>query len=321
MLDRILDGSSMLLNYFVNSKWLFVLIVGISITLFFYVAFTIVSSILNPVRRQMRSLSLVGDASERKRSSAILDSSILSLQRFVLPRSEKEIYKAKKRLSTAGLRRDSDLVYFFLSKIGLSLLFGLGGLLATTYYPEMSAVKVLFVVSIGFAAGMVIPSYMLDRKVNKRKMRIINAFPDMLDLMVACSEAGLGLNSGLQRVGREMQLTHPDLARELKKVNAEMLAGVDRVDALKGLSERTEIDDISGFVAMLCQSIRYGTGIAETLRIYADEFRDKRMQRAEEAAQKVGTKLLFPLVLCMFPAFFVVAVGPAAISIMRAFGE
>lgn len=321
MLDRILDGSSMLLNYFVNSKLLFVLIIGVSITLFFFVAFTIVSSIVNPVRRQMRSLSLVGDASERKRSSAMLDSSILSLQRFVLPQSEKEIYKARKRLFTAGLRRDSDLVYFFLSKIGLSLIFGLGGLLITTYFPEMAIVKVLLVVSLGFAVGMVIPSYLLDRKVNKRKMRIINAFPDMLDLMVACSEAGLGLNSGLQRVSSEMLLTHPDLARELKMVNAEMLAGVDRVEALKGLSERTEIDDISGFVAMLCQSIRYGTGIAETLRIYADEFRDKRMQRAEEAAQKVGTKLLFPLVLCMFPAFFVVAVGPAAISIMRAFGN
>ncbi len=321
MLDRLRIGLDSLVGVFADSQWLFVLIIGASITLFFFAAFSIVSTIMNPVRRQMRSLSLVGDASQRKRSSDRFDNRLLSLSRLVLPRSEKEIYKVKKKLSLAGLRRDSDLVYFFLSKILLSLVFGLSTLVATTYSPDLPGVKVLFFVSLGFAVGMLIPSYVLDRKITRRKLRIVNGFPDMLDLMVACSEAGLGLNSALQRVCREIQYTHPDLAREIKIVNAEMLGGVDRVVALRGLSERTEIDDISGFVAMLSQSIRFGTGIAETLRIYAEEFRDKRMQRAEEAAQKVGTKLLFPLVLCMFPAFFIVAVGPAAISIIQAFGN
>ena len=166
---------------------------------------------------------------------------------------------------------------------------------------------------------MVIPSYILDKQITARKRRIINAFPDMLDMLVACSEAGLGLNAGLQRVGREIDLSFPDLAEELELVNAEMLAGVDRIQALRGLSNRTDIPEISGFVSMLSQSVRFGTGIAETLRIYADDFRDKRMQKAEELAAKVGTKLLFPLVTCIFPSFFLVAVGPAVISIIKSF--
>lgn len=321
MLDQLNQALSGMIAYFINSKMLFALIVGLSITCFLVVAFNIINSIMNPVRKQMRDLSLVGDATSRKRSSDILDNSVLSLQRFLLPKSEKEIYRTRKRLETAGLRRDSDLVYFYLAKITFSLICGVAALVISSQQIDMDATEILFSVCLGFAVGMIIPSYILDKKIRKRKMRIINGFPDMLDLLVACSEAGLGLNSAIQRVSKEIHLAHPDLAWELKKVNSEMLAGIDRIDALKGLSQRTEIDDISGFVAMLCQSVRFGTGIAETLRIYADEFRDKRMQRAEEAAQKVGTKLLFPLVLCMFPSFFIVAVGPAAISIIKAFGN
>lgn len=321
MFDKLNQAVSSLIVYFTNSQLLFALVVGISISFFLIAAFNITNSIMNPVRRQMRKLSLVGDAKGRKRSSDILDNSILPLQRFLLPKSEKEIYSTRKKLGTAGLRRDSDLVYFYLSKISLSLLCGITALIISSQKPELTAAEILFSVCLGFAIGMVIPSYVLDSKIKKRKMRIINGFPDMLDLLVACSEAGLGLNSAIQRVSKEIHRAHPDLAKELKMVNSEMLAGIDRIEALKGLSERTEIEDISGFVAMLCQSVRFGTGIAETLRIYADEFRDIRMQRAEEAAQKVGTKLLFPLVLCMFPSFFIVAVGPAAISIVKAFGS
>ncbi len=321
MIEQLNQAASGMIAYFINSKLLFALIVGVSITCFFIAAYNIINSLKNPVRRQMRDLSLVGDSTSRKRSSDILDNSVLSLQRFLLPKSEKEIYQTRKRLATAGLRRDSDLVYYYFSKIILSLICGIAALLLSSQKFELAGTEILFAVCLGFAVGMIIPSYILDKKIARRKMRIINGFPDMLDLLVACSEAGLGLNSAIQRVSKEIHLAHRELAWELKKVNSEMLAGVDRIEALKGLSQRTEIEEISGFVAMLCQSVRFGTGIAETLRIYADEFRDKRMQRAEEAAQKVGTKLLFPLVLCMFPSFFIVAVGPAAISIVKAFGN
>ncbi len=321
MINDLNQALSGVIAYFTNSKLLFALIVGMSITFFLVAAFNIINSVMNPVRRQMRDLSLVGDSTGRKRSTDILDNSVLSMQRFLLPKSEKEIYRTRKRLETAGLRRVSDMVYFYLAKISFSLVCGIIALVLSSRNPDMGAAEMLFSVCLGFAIGMIIPSYILDKKIKSRKMRIINGFPDMLDLLVACSEAGLGLNSSIQRVSKEIHLAHRDLAWELKKVNSEMLAGIDQIEALKGLSQRTEIEEISGFVAMLCQSVRFGTGIAETLRIYADEFRDKRMQRAEEAAQKVGTKLLFPLVLCMFPSFFIVAVGPAAVSMMKAFGN
>jgi tight adherence protein C len=107
------------------------------------------------------------------------------------------------------------------------------------------------------------------------------------------------------------------LAEELALVNAQVRAGVDRVDALKDLADRTGLSDIRGLVSMLAQSMRFGVSIAETLRVYAEEFRDKRMQRAEEKAAMVGTKMIFPLVLCMFPAFFVVTVGPAVLGVLR----
>ena len=171
----------------------------------------------------------------------------------------------------------------------------------------------------GALVGIILPSYILDRKVSNRQTEIINGFPDILDLMVACTEAGLGLNAAIQRVAQETRLMYPTISEELELVNTEMQTGVERTEALRGLSERTGVDEISGFVSMIRQSVKFGTSIADTLRIYADEFRDKRMQKAEETAAKVSTKLIFPLVLCIFPSFFAVAIGPAVLSIIRAF--
>jgi tight adherence protein C len=127
----------------------------------------------------------------------------------------------------------------------------------------------------------------------------------------------LGLNAALQRVAQELAVSSPVLAEEMALVNAQVRAGVDRVDALKDLADRTGLVDIRGLVSMLAQSMRFGVSIAETLRVYAEEFRDKRMQRAEEKAAMVGTKMIFPLVLCMFPAFFVVAIGPAVLGVLN----
>ncbi len=156
--------------------------------------------------------------------------------------------------------------------------------------------------------------------MKNRQASILNGFPDMLDLLVACSEAGLGLNAALQRVTNEISLSYPELAEELQNVNLEMRAGIDRMDALKGLALRTGIEEISGLVSMLRQSIRFGSGVSETLRIYSEEFRDRRMQKAEAVAGGIGTKMIFPLILCIFPAFFVVAIGPAVINIIEVLG-
>lgn len=118
----------------------------------------------------------------------------------------------------------------------------------------------------------------------------------------------------------ELDVSHPELAAEISQVTAQIRAGVDREVALRGLATRTGLDDIRGLVSLLAQTLRFGTGISEALRVYSEDFRDRRMQRAEEAAAKIGTKLIFPLVLCLFPLFFVVAIGPAVIRLMEAFG-
>jgi tight adherence protein C len=156
--------------------------------------------------------------------------------------------------------------------------------------------------------------------VKARHKLLRDGFPDALDLLNVCVESGLGLAQALQRVADELDVSHPELASEIAQVTAQMRAGVDRETALRGLATRTGLDDVRGLVSLLAQTLRFGTGISDALRVYSDEFRDKRMQRAEEAAAKIGTKLIFPLVLCLFPSFFVVAIGPAMIRLSEAFG-
>ena len=130
---------------------------------------------------------------------------------------------------------------------------------------------------------------------------------------------GLGLAPALQRVADEIGVSHPELGEELGLVNAEIRAGVERGQALKNLADRTGLQDIRGLTALLVQTMRFGTSVADALRVYADEFRDKRTQSAEEQAAKISTKMIFPLVLCLFPSFFLVAVGPAVIGLIDAF--
>lgn len=322
MLDRIMQSFSILAVFAGDSTIVFSVMVGLAIGILALGILYLVSTGMSTQRRRVRALvteSADTSSGSESRSAMRVDSAISPFKSLVLPKSGKEIGEVRKRLIAAGYRRNSAIGVFYTWKMVLTVGFAVVALFATTFFPELTTLDILMATAIAAFVGMLLPSYVLDKKVKERKRKIMDAFPDMLDMLVACSEAGLGLNAALQRVSREIVLTFPELAEELELVNAEMLAGADRIRALRGLSERTDIPDITGLVSMLAQSVRFGTGIAETLRIYAAEFRDKRMQRAEEAAAKIGTKLLFPLVLCMFPSFFVVAVGPAIISIMEAF--
>ena len=136
---------------------------------------------------------------------------------------------------------------------------------------------------------------------------------------MVCVESGLGLTQALKRVAEVIIVSHSELGIELSLVNAEISAGVDQVTALKNFADRTGLDDVKGLVSLLIQTLKFGTGVADSLRVYAAEFRDKRMQRAEEQAAKIGTKLIFPLIVFMFPGFFIVALGPAVIRLMSVF--
>jgi tight adherence protein C len=135
--------------------------------------------------------------------------------------------------------------------------------------------------------------------------------------MVVSVEAGLGLDQAILRVAEELGLVHPELSEELRLVNLELRAGTARADALRNLAERTQVDDVSSFVTMLVQTDKFGTSVAQSLRVHSDTSRTKRRQRAEEAAAKTGAKMVFPLVFCIFPAIWVVTIGPAAIKFIQ----
>jgi len=176
----------------------------------------------------------------------------------------------------------------------------------------------LILVSFGF--GLFLPSFMLSRWITKRQQRITRSLPDALDLMVVCVEAGLGLNAALQRVGREMELVEPALAQELSTTNREIMAGRPRDEALRNLGERTGVGDLKSLVAMLVQTDRFGTSIADSLRVFSDSMRTKRRQRAEEMVAKAAIKLIFPLLLFIFPALLIVLMGPALIKLPELLG-
>lgn len=324
MIDRLLTAFNILTSYFGDSRIVFIVFFGLAIGLLSLSVLFLASGYTNKSRRKVRALineESVTDESRKERNAQKIQSAIAPFSIVVLPSSEKEVSAVNKRLTAAGHRFDGAITIYYVWKLVLGLSFGVAALFATTFFPLLTSFKIVMITATAAFVGLTIPSYILDKQVTERKRRIINAFPDMLDMLVACSEAGLGLNAALQRVSIEIEVSFPELASELEMVNSEMLAGVDRIQALRSLASRTDVSEISGFVSVLSQSVRFGTGIAETLRIYAEDFRDKRMQKAEEVAAKIGTKLLFPLILCMFPSFFLVGIGPAAITMMKVFSS
>lgn len=226
-----------------------------------------------------------------------------------LPRSSvKETGKLRGRLVAAGYRRDEALAVFLGTRAAVAL--GAFGLLVS---PLLGRPNFILAVG-GLGFGYVIPGIILARKARRRQHRIQLSIADALDLMVVSVEAGLGLDQAITRVADELRTSHPDLAEELRLVNLELRMGKDRCEALRNLADRTGVEDLSGLVAMLIQTDKFGTSVAQSLRVFSDTLRTKRRQRAEEAAAKTGVKMVFPLVFCIFPAIWIVTIGPAAIS-------
>lgn len=174
-----------------------------------------------------------------------------------------------------------------------------------------------FILMLAVVLGYMIPEMWLTWRVHARQHRLRLALPDGLDLLVICVEAGLGLDQALMRVAEELHVAHPDLSDELQLVTLEMRVGKTRLEALRELGRRTGLEDIKALVAMLIQTERFGTSVAQSLRIHSDDLRMKRRQRAEEMAAKTTVKMVPPLVFFIFPALMVVILGPAIISLMR----
>jgi tight adherence protein C len=168
--------------------------------------------------------------------------------------------------------------------------------------------------------GYVLSGIVLARLANRRQHRIRLSVPDALDLLVVSVEAGLGLDQAIQRVGDELASVHPELSEDLRMINLEIRAGKARAEALHNLAARTGVDDLTSLVAVLVQTDKFGTSVAQALRVHSDALRTKRRQRAEEAAAKTAVKMVFPLAICIFPAIWIVTLGPVAIKFVQILG-
>ena len=225
----------------------------------------------------------------------------------------------KDLLIHAGYRSPRAPALFWGIRVGLLLLLAVIAFLTA---PVLGAKPLTTVLACAYfaAMGYVVPTFYVRSKANARQKAITLALPDALDLLVVCVEAGLGLNQAMLRVAGEIHHVSTELAGELHLVNLEIRAGRPRNEAMRNLTERTGVEDVRGLVSTLVQAERFGTPIGPALRIHAETLRDKRKQRAREAAAKTTIKLVFPLVFCIFPSMFVVLVGPGVIQIIEALG-
>jgi tight adherence protein C len=231
-----------------------------------------------------------------------------------IPRSPAEMGKLQLRLVQAGYRRPDALMIFLGARLALALV--VFAALTTPIFVRPNVGLALAAVPVAY----LLPGMVLARMAKRRQHRIRLSLADAVDLLVVSVEAGLGLDQALARVGHELTTAYPELASELRLVNLELLAGTARPEALRNLAARTGVEDLNALVAMLVQTDKFGTSVATSLRVFSDTLRTKRRQRAEEAAAKTGVKMVFPLVLCIFPAVWIVTIGPAAIKFIRVLG-
>ncbi len=224
--------------------------------------------------------------------------------------------RVQEKLLQAGYRRSGAVAAYFGTRLALLTVAGAGSVFGALTFGAPPAALVLGG-AVGATFGWLVPQYYVKRRIRKRQLSLQRALPDTLDLLVVCVEAGLGLNQALVRVSDEIEHVSEIMSEELVLANLEIRAGTPRDEALRNLGERTGLGDLKSLTAMLVQTDRFGTSIATALRVHSDTMRTKRRQRAEEAAAKTTIKLVFPLVLFIFPAMFVVILGPAVLHILE----
>lgn len=227
-----------------------------------------------------------------------------------------KVKELKKHLVRAGIFYDKAVSLFFGAKLGLAL--GLPIVAMPLVLGKLLPVSMKGPAFLGLMlVGYFLPSFILNRLVESRQKKIQDGLPDALDLLVVCVEAGQGLNAALKRVAEDLKLSNPPLAKEMGLVNLEIIAGLDREIALRNLAERTGVEEVASLCSMLIQSDRFGTSMAQALKVQSESLRTYRRQRLEELAARTPVKLVFPLLLFIFPALMVVIIGPAAIRIME----
>lgn len=230
----------------------------------------------------------------------------------VLPPSPQAISRSQVMLMRAGYRSPQAIMVYRGFRVLVPAL-----LVALVYFSGIYQSNPLFTLALALVGGYLAPEFWVTQKIRRRQHRLQLALPDGLDLMVISMEAGLGLDQAILRVAQELKTAHPILSEELQLVNMEMQLGKSRMEALRSLATRTGLEDVKALVAMLIQTDRFGTSLAQSLRVFSDDLRIKRRQRAEEMAAKTTVKMVPPLVFFIFPALMVAILGPGVIAIAR----
>jgi tight adherence protein C len=284
---------------------------ALTFTVFCTVALLMVPMLLKPAPEVQRVLDVTASKQSDKREllgEEELRDKLLKLAHALRARlGFGENAKLKERLSAAGMRDAGAPEFFFAAQFMTPLLGAFAG--------SFIADNTLFWVLALAVTGYMIPDFWLTMKQGKRKNRIRRSLPDAMDLLVICVDAGLGIDQALLRVGAELQLSHPDISHEFAQVNMAQRAGLARIEAWQTLAERTKIEEFQSFVSMLAQTDRFGTPLTKALARFSEELRMNRKQRAEQQAAKTKIKIIFPLVLCIFPCLFIVLLAPAILML------
>ncbi|ABV36973.1 conserved hypothetical putative tight adherence TadC-related transmembrane protein [Shewanella sediminis HAW-EB3] len=301
-------------------KWAIFAVAGIAGVMFALSLAFLISGIYSPLRQRLKSLNKEEQIKTVQTDvNATLEHGIGSMvEKSPLNMSNDE---TRRLLIHAGLHSENAMAIFSSIRIILLLIGAGSSVLVLSLYPDLSTMMSVYIVALLVGGAFLLPSLVLQKIASRRMRMLRTGFPDALDLLVVCCEAGLGLMAAMQRVARELALSHPTLASELDLVCSKVRAGLTVKVALNEFTDRTGLEDIKGLNSAISQSIRLGTGIAETLRVFSDEYRNKRLQEAEEQAAKLAVKMIFPMMLCIWPSFFIVAIGPAVLKVMKVWGQ
>jgi tight adherence protein C len=287
--------------------------IAFALTFFLLAALLLAPVILRPSPAARRMLEMAQSTRPDVRSVGYkerIQRTILSMATALQARlGLTEDEKVKQQLLSAGIKSSRSMNAYAASRF-------IGPVIGLVCGSLIRSNTVFWALSLG-AVLYLVPDMWLRMKIKKRRERIRKSLPDALDLLVICVEAGLGLDQAMLRVGQELIISHPDIHQEFMQVNLEQLAGKPRLEAWKSAADRTKIPEFSLFVSMLTQADRFGTPIVRALSRFGDEIRLKRRQRAEEMAAKTKIKILFPLVLFIFPCIFIVLLAPAILNIAK----
>ena len=292
-------------------------VVSIQLTAFFATALACIWFMTRPTRAAKRvfgitRLSLPPGEARKGVSRSVQDRLFHLVHRVRARLGITTTDKLQKRFLAAGMRNRNTMNAYSAGR----LLGPIAVILVWTFFHEIA----FFWIALMMGAAYLAPDLWLSAMTRKRREKIRLGLPDALDLMVVCVDAGLGLDQALLRTGEELKWSHPVLAEELLQVNLEQRAGKPRIDAWRDMADRTQLETVKGFANMLAQSDRFGTPVSRALSTFADGLRKRRSQLAEEMAAKSAIKLMFPLVLFIFPSMFIVLLGPAALTISRNLG-